>query len=74
MLFVPVVLWVALGMLGRADSLGSRVAVLQAAAPPMVTAGVVAASAGLAPRLASWTVGVGTVASLVLVPLWGLLV
>jgi predicted permease len=73
MLLAPVLLWIALSMTGDAGTLGGRVAILQAAAPPMVTAGVVAASAGLAPRLAAWTVGTGTVTSLVLIPLWGLL-
>ncbi len=73
MLLAPVVLWIVLAALGETGNVRGDVAVLQAAAPPMVTAGVVAASAGLAPRLAAWTVGTGTVASLVLLPLWGLL-
>lgn len=73
MLIAPVVLWIVLTVLGETGNVRGDVAVLQAAAPPMVTAGVVAASAGLAPRLAAWTVGTGTVASLVLLPLWGVL-
>lgn len=74
MLVAPAVLWVVLAVAGDPGALGARVAVLQAAAPPMVTAGIVAAAAGLSPRLSAWTVGSGTVASVLLLPLWGLVI
>lgn len=51
----------------------AKVAVLEAAMPPMVTAGVVAAGAGLASDLAAGLVLAGALAAFVTVPLWSLL-
>ncbi len=47
--------------------------VLEAAMPPMVTARVVAAAAGLDEELAAALVGVGLRCALVTVPLWAAL-
>ncbi len=44
--------------------------VLESAMPPMITAGALAISARLAPRLAAALVGYGTIISLASVPLW----
>lgn len=55
------------------DSLAGKVTVLQTAMAPMITSGILAQQSGLAPRLANTMVSVGTLVSLVSVPLWSLL-
>ena len=60
-------------MLWGLDSLASRTMVLQAGMPVMITAGVLAISHNLAPRLVSSLVGYSLLLSLVSVSLWGLL-
>lgn len=62
---VFVTLWVA-GIDGQL----ARVALIESAMPPMVTAGVLAAGAGLSPRLSIAMTGLGLVASLITLPLW----
>ncbi len=66
-----------LGVLGLAQALGTgdlwtQTTVLQAGMAPMVTGGIVAASAGLEPELASRMVVVGLFVSVVTLPLWNL--
>lgn len=56
---------------GRSDP-AWRASVLEAGMPPMVTAGVVAARAGLDEELASTVVGVGLVVAMVTIPLLAL--
>lgn len=51
----------------------ARTTVLEAAMPPMVTAGALAIAHNLAPRLAAAMVGYGVLLSLVTLPLWSLL-
>ena len=48
----------------------ARATVLESAMPPMVTAGALAISHGLAPRLAAAMVGYGLLLSLLTLPLW----
>lgn len=48
----------------------ARVVVLEAAMPPMITAGALAIAHGLAPRLAAALVGFGVLLSLATLPLW----
>ncbi|HZX76048.1 AEC family transporter [Lysobacter sp.] len=48
----------------------ARTTVLEAAMPPMVTAGALAIAHGLAPRLAAAMVGYGLLLSLLTLPLW----
>ncbi len=67
-----------LGVLGLAHALGTgdlwtQTTVLQAGMAPMVTGGIVAASAGLEPALASRMVVVGLFISVLTLPLWNLL-
>lgn len=62
----------ALALLAGLQGLSSDVAVLQIAMAPMVTAGILAQQSGLAPRLANTMVSVGTLVSLLSVPLWSL--
>ena len=72
MLVVPgcvAVVAVALGT--RADVVWAT-SVMQSAAPPMVTAGVVAVNAGLDDEVVSFMVGVGTLCSFALLPVVGL--
>jgi malate permease and related proteins len=64
-------------VLGVAALLGATgpvwdVSLLQSAMPPMVTAAVVAADAGLDDRLAASLAGVGVVVAMVTLPLWAL--
>jgi len=49
------------------------VGVLQTAAAPMISAGILAQQAGLAPQLANTIVGIGIALSLLTVPLWNTL-
>ncbi len=64
-LFVLLTLELA-GLRGQA----AQVALIESAMPPMVTAGVLAASAGLAPRLSVAMTGLGVLVSLVTLPCW----
>lgn len=74
MVIVPAgVLCIAIA-LGTRGEIAWRSAILQSATPPMVTAGVVAASAGLDAPLVSAVLAVGTLAAGVTLPLWWLAV
>lgn len=50
----------------------AKTTLFEAAVPPMVTAGVMAAAAGLAPGLAVAMLGIGLLLALLLLPLWAL--
>lgn len=52
------------------DGQAAQVALLESAMPPMVTAGVLAAGAGLSPRLSIAMTGLGLAVSLITLPLW----
>lgn len=72
MLIVPLAL-LAVGMLvGDIHSIEWSTSILQSAAPPMVTAGIVAISAGLEEELVVSVVGLGTLLSFVSLPLFAL--
>ena len=47
-----------------------KVAMLEAAMPPMITAGAIAMAAGLKPRLVSAIIGYGVICSAVTIPIW----
>ena len=69
LLLAPLLIWgvaVAIGV----PSVSYSVAVLQGAMAPMITAGIMAQQHGLAPGLASRMVGIGTLISLLSVPLF----
>jgi predicted permease len=66
---MPLLVWLLLPLLGLEGDMG-RAAVLETAMPPMITAGALAISHGLAPRLAAAFVGYGIVLSLLSLPLW----
>lgn len=66
---MPLLVWLLLPVLGLEGDMG-RAAVLETAMPPMITAGALAISHGLAPRLAAAFVGYGIVLSLISLPLW----
>jgi predicted permease len=68
MLFLPLLAHAVFRTLGLHGT-AARVAVLETAMPPMVTAGALATMAGLAPELAAALVGYGVVLSLVTLPL-----
>jgi predicted permease len=57
-----------------ANLLALQVTIFEAAMPTMVTAAILAMSAGLAPRLCTATIGFGLCCSLVTLPLWYLLI
>lgn len=59
-------------LVGDVTSVVWQASLLEAAMPPMVTAGIVATRAGLDPELATSVVGWGTVLGLVTVGLWGI--
>lgn len=66
---VPALGWALVLALGLSGDMG-RTTVFEAAMPPMITAGALAISHGLAPRLAAALVGYGLLLSLLTLPLW----
>jgi predicted permease len=66
---MPLLVCLLLPLLGLSGDM-ARAAVLETAMPPMITAGALAISHGLAPRLAAAFVGYGIVLSLISLPLW----
>lgn len=73
MIVVPAFLLVAAAIIGDIHSVEWSASLLQSAAPPMVTAGVVAIAAGFEEELIVATVGVGTLVSFVSLPLFSLI-
>jgi malate permease and related proteins len=72
MVLAPALVWaVALAVGGQGAVWETTV--LQAAMPPMVTAAVIAADAGLDDRLAAALAGVGVLVAMATLPLWALL-
>jgi predicted permease len=57
---------------GRTDVMWST-SLLQSAAPPMITAGIVASRAGFDEELVSFVVGIGTIVGFMSVPAFSLL-
>ena len=73
MALLPGLVYVVSVLVGSPQELAWSTSILQAAAPPMVTAGVVAVGAGLSAELVAFMVGVGTLVSFVSLPLLSLL-
>lgn len=69
MVLLPIVVLVVAALLGGLDNPAWSASVLEAGMPPMVTAGVVAARAGLDEELATTVVGIGLLLALVTIPL-----
>lgn len=69
MVLLPLVVLGTAAMVGGLDDPAWRASVLEAGMPPMVTAGVVAARAGLDEELATTVVGLGLLLALVTIPL-----
>lgn len=59
LVMAPALVVAALWLAGAAPDTTTRVSVIEAAMPPMIGAGIVAAQANLAPRLVSLMIGVG---------------
>lgn len=74
MLAIPLLVVLFAVTVGPIESVAWRASVLQSAAPPMVTAGLVAISSGMDAKVASSAVGLGSIAALVTLPLWWLVV
>lgn len=74
MMAVPALVVLVGALTGQLTDIEWSSAVLQSAAPPMVTAGVVAVSAGLDEDLVTFMVGVGTLLSFISLPLLSLVV
>lgn len=74
MLFAPLLVWCA-ALLLRLDINGpiAVAGILQCAMPPMVTAGILAEQYKLNPSLANLVIGIGTVLSLITLPLASML-
>ena len=66
---MPALAWPLTWLLGLQGAM-ARVAVFESAMPAMVTAGALAITHGLAPRLAAALVGCGVLLSLATLPLW----
>ena len=73
MAVLPGLVYVVAVLVGSPQDLAWSTSILQAAAPPMVTAGVVAVGAGLSAELVAFMVGVGTLVSFVSLPLLSLI-
>ena len=73
MLAVPAALFVLASVAASVHDVAWAASILQCAAPPMVTAGVVAVDAGLDADLVTFMVGVGTLVSFASLPLVSLL-
>ena len=73
MVVLPGLVYVVSLLVGSPHDLAWSTSFLQAAAPPMVTAGVVAVGAGLSAELVAFMVGVGTLVSFVSLPLLSLM-
>ena len=74
MLAMPGAVYIVATIAGSTHDLAWSASIMQAAAPPMVTAGVVAVSAGLSEELVVFMVGVGTLVAFVSIPLLSLIV
>lgn len=72
MALLPALVYVVSVLVGSPQDLAWSTSILQAAAPPMVTAGVVAVGAGLSAELVAFMVGVGTLVAFVSLPLLSL--
>jgi predicted permease len=72
MALLPGLVYVVSVLVGAPQELAWSTSILQAAAPPMVTAGVVAVGAGLSAELVAFMVGVGTLVAFVSLPLLSL--
>ena len=72
MVVVPTLVYVVSVLVGSPHDLAWSTSILQAAAPPMVTAGVVAVGAGLSAELVAFMVGVGALFAFVSLPLLSL--
>ena len=72
MVVLPGLVFVMSVLVGAPQELAWSTSILQAAAPPMVTAGVVAVGAGLSAELVAFMVGVGTLVAFVSLPLLSL--
>jgi hypothetical protein len=72
MAVLPGLVYVVAVVVGSPHDIAWSTSILQAAAPPMVTAGVVAVGAGLSAELVAFMVGVGTLVSFVSLPLLSL--
>jgi len=72
MAVLPALVFAVSMFVGSPQDLAWSTSILQAAAPPMVTAGVVAVGAGLSAELVAFMVGVGTLVSFVSLPLLSL--
>ena len=74
MLAAPLMIWAAALLLGLdLESPNAIAGILQCAMPPMVTAGILAEQYKLNPNLANLVVGIGTVLSLITLPLASML-
>jgi predicted permease len=72
MVVLPGLVYVVSVLVGWPQDFAWSTSILQAAAPPMVTAGVVAVGAGLSAELVAFMVGVGTLIAFVSLPLLSL--
>ena len=72
MVVLPAIVYIVAVLIGSPHDLAWSTSILQVAAPPMVTAGVVAVGAGLSADLVAFMVGVGTLVSFVSLPLLSL--
>lgn len=73
MIVVPALVMLVAALTGSLHAMEWQTSILESAAPPMVTAGVVAVGAGLDEDLVAFMVGVGTLCSFLTLPLVSLM-
>jgi predicted permease len=73
LILMPALALLALLLTGL-DGLAVKVSVLEAAMPPMITAGAIAMAAGLRTHLVSAIIGYGVLVSVLTLPLWYLII
>ncbi|MBK9497897.1 MAG: AEC family transporter [Leptospiraceae bacterium] len=73
MVLAPLIVYLLYFILLKNTSMASKISVFEAAMPPMITGGIVAADNDLAPELASMMIAMGVLVSVITLPIWKIL-
>lgn len=70
MILAPLVIFIFYILILKNNSMYVKISVFEAAMPPMITGGIVAADNDLAPELASMMIAMGVLLSIITLPVW----
>ena len=70
MILAPLVIFLFYILILKNNSMYGKISVFEAAMPPMITGGIVAADNDLAPELASMMIAMGVLLSIITLPIW----